>query len=129
MKRGADGEQWNGKGGKSRAFAQGSMNGIRVIENYKIFAEVLKGNSSVNAKEVKEAFKLFIFNLKKEDKKKYKKARVGVTRIPGLAYGVGKSLIKEGIFLVHATSLGPNLCLLEESVEGDLDLLLKNGGE
>lgn len=47
--------------------------------------------------------------------------------IPGTAYGVGKSLIEEGIFSIQATPLGPNLCLLEEQVEGDLALILKEG--
>lgn len=44
----------------------------------------------------------------------------------GLAYGVNQSLIEEGIFSIVATPLGPNLCLLEDTIEGDLEVLLKD---
>lgn len=54
---------------------------------------------------------------------------VGVTHLSDLAYGVGKILLEEGIFSVQATPLRQNLCLLEESVEGDLELLLSDGGD
>lgn len=47
----------------------------------------------------------------------------------GHAYGVSQILIEEGIFTVVATPLGPNLCMLEETVEGDLEALLKEGTE
>lgn len=90
---------------------------------------MLKGNTSINHLEGKKTYKSFIFNSSKEGKKKYVKAKVGVTRIPGLAYGVGKSLIEEGIFSIQAVPMGPNLCLLTESVEGDLDLILNEEGK
>lgn len=54
---------------------------------------------------------------------------VGITVSPGLAFGVNQSLIEGGIFTVVATPMGPNICLLEETVEGDLEVLLKDGGE
>lgn len=55
------------------------------------------------SKEEDEACKYFIYNSTKDDKKKVEKAKVGVTCLLGLAYGVGKSIIVEGIFSVQAT--------------------------
>lgn len=54
---------------------------------------------------------------------------VVIARSLGLTYGVSKSLVEEGIFSFVATPWGPNLCLLEGKVEGDLDHLLKDLGE
>lgn len=54
---------------------------------------------------------------------------MGIAKAPCLAYGVSQSLFEEGLFSVVATSLGPNLCLLKETNEGDLDLLLQGAGE
>lgn len=47
--------------------------------------------------------------------------------VRGTTFGVDKSLLEEGIFSITATPLGPSLCLLEESSDGELDLLLKEG--
>lgn len=38
-------------------------------------------------------------------------AKVGIVKEPELAYGVNQSLLEEGIFMIVATPLGPNLCL------------------
>lgn len=45
--------------------------------------------------------------------------------ILGTAYGVGMSLLEEGIFMIQVIPLGTNLCIFEENVEGDLDMILK----
>lgn len=70
----------------------------------------------------------FFFKSSVEDRSRFCKALVGVVKNLGLAYGVSQSLIEEGIFTITATSLSPNLCLMEESVEGDMDLLFKDAG-
>lgn len=49
---------------------------------------------------------------------------IGTAKTTGLAYGVSQSLIEEGIFCIMATPLGPNLCLMEETIEGDFEALL-----
>lgn len=49
--------------------------------------------------------------------------------LPCSAYGVRNNLIEEGIFSIQATPLGPNICRLEEPVDGDLDLILNDGGD
>lgn len=68
----------------------------------------------------------FFFTSSVEDMDRFYRALVGVMKNPGLAYGVAQSLIKEGIFTITATPIGPNLCLMEESVEGYMDLLFKD---
>lgn len=69
------------------------------------------------------------FTSSAEDRVRFNKAKVGIMRILGKAYGVNKSLVEEGIFTITATPLVPNLCLLEETVEGDLETLLQDAGE
>lgn len=59
---------------------------------------------------------------------RYGKAFVGVASAPGLSFGMCLSLIEERIFSVTETPLGPNLCLLEESVEDELNVILEDGG-
>lgn len=102
-----------------------------------MFVDTLRfGNKSPRDGEasVKEEVTKFVFYKSKETKKevemnRFSKAWVGVVKKPGLAYGVNQSLLEEGIFSVTATPLGTNLCLLEEKIEGDLELLLKDAGE
>ncbi|XP_058768749.1 uncharacterized protein LOC131642531 [Vicia villosa] len=73
--------------------------------------------------------KTFFYSSKKEETDRFQKAMVGVSKAAGMAYGVSKILLEEGIFSVVATPLGPNLCLLEEKTEGDLKLLLRDAGD
>lgn len=70
--------------------------------------------------------KTFSYNSNSDDKDRFKKAMVGIVKAPGLAYGMSQSLLEEGIFSVVASPLGPNLCLLKETNEGDMDLLLQD---
>ncbi|XP_058775836.1 uncharacterized protein LOC131650123 [Vicia villosa] len=90
--------------------------------NLKLSNQNLKTGEASNKEE--ETFKTFIYSSSLEEQNKYRKAMVGIARSPGMAFGVSKSLLAEGIFTVVATPLGPNLCLLEETVDGDLDRLL-----
>lgn len=108
---------------------QGPLIGAFVRKSKKSFVEVLKGNSSTKKQKEKEACKTFFFKSNPEDKRIFEKAKVGVMKKPGSAYSVSKSLMEEGIFTIQAIPLGPNLCLLKESVEGELDLILEEGGE
>lgn len=95
----------------------------------KLYADILKTENYTKQEEEQssqaEVFKYFTFNYNQEKRICLAKAKVGVTKEPGLAYGVSQSLIEEGIFTIVATLLGPNLCLLEETKEGDLELLLE----
>lgn len=121
------GEQRRIKGALSRAVDQGPSKGFGPKAVRKSFTEVLKAKSSTKDKEDMEACKSFIFDSSKEDRKKFENAKVAVMHLAGLAYGVSNSLIEEGIFSIQETQLGPNLCLLEESVEGDSDLIMNDG--
>lgn len=72
--------------------------------------------------------KTFLYNSNQEERNGFKNAMVGIVKEPGYAYGVSQTLLEEGIFTVVATLLGPNLCLLEETSEGDMELLLNDAG-
>lgn len=76
-----------------------------------------------------EVCKSFFFKSSVEELKKFEKVMVGITVTPGKSFGVRQSLLEEGIFSVQETPLGPKLCLLEETVEGDLEVLLQDGGD
>lgn len=97
------------------------------------YAEILKpkilNNNTREVSNKEDSSKIVFFSATKEETKKFDKFMVGVVRKPGMAYGVCDSLLEEGIFSIKATPLGPNLCLLEEEVEGDLELLLRDAGE
>lgn len=95
----------------------------------KSFAEVLKGKFDNVSRGTKKVSTSFIYESSSKENMKFTKAKVGITSAPGLTYGVNQSLIEEGIFTVITTSLGPNLYLLEELVDGDLNTLLEDEGE
>lgn len=99
------------------------------IDPKKSFAEITKGNSSTREVEEKEASKAFFYNSSKEDRSRFANIMVGVMKRSGDAFGVGKYLREEGIFSIHAIPLGPSLCLLKESIEGELKLILEEGGK
>lgn len=79
--------------------------------------------------EGEEACKSFYYNSTEVELNKFNKAMVGTSVAPGMAYGVRQSLLEEGIFSIQATLLGPNLCFLEETMEGDLGVLLQDTGD
>ncbi|XP_058734228.1 uncharacterized protein LOC131605958 [Vicia villosa] len=95
----------------------------------KSFLEAITGTKTKIPAVNKEANKSFFFSTSESDSNRYRKAKVGVARRPGLAYGVAQSLLEEGFFYISASALGPNLCLLEEEREGELANLLTEGGE
>lgn len=97
--------------------------------NKKSFAEVLTGSCSNRDREGGEACKSVYYNSSIEDRRKYEIAKVGLMKEPGSAYSVGRRLLEEGIFTIQVIPLGPNLCLMEESIEGELDMLLKEGSD
>ncbi|XP_058745968.1 uncharacterized protein LOC131618827 [Vicia villosa] len=118
-------------GGREGALGAGTSHATydQVGGKTRSFLEAVKGNGSSKKPDGGEACKSLFFKSTVEERKGMEKAMVGITVAPGLTYGVGKSLIEEGIFSAKATSLGPNLCLLEESIEGDLKALMEEGGE
>lgn len=75
-----------------------------------------------------QASKYFIYNTNQEERNGFRNEMVAIVKETGDAYGVSKILIEEGIFSMISTSLGPNIFLLEETNEGDLELLLNDAG-
>lgn len=55
------------------------------------------------------------FHSEEEDPVRYRKAFMGVVVNPGMTYNIQMIFEIEGYFSIKATSLGANLCLLEES--------------
>lgn len=56
---------------------------------------------------------------------KLKKEYVGVVKNTGSSYNIQNHFYEEGYFDVKVSLLGPNLCLLEGSEDGDVDALLE----
>lgn len=85
------------------------------------FADTLKYDKDINrtckASSKEEVNKIFFYNSKESERELFTKACVGVVKKPGLAFGVSKSLLEEGIFSMTSTPLGPNFCLLEDNIE------------
>lgn len=121
--------------GKGSLFLEEGKHGEKQIGGLsnQTFADILeKGKDEGKEGEQSNkpvANKSFIYFSDQDERKKFVNSKVGVVKEPGLVYGVNQSLIEEGIFTIVATPLGPNLCLLEETIEGDLDLLLKYVGD
>ncbi|XP_058732730.1 uncharacterized protein LOC131604301 [Vicia villosa] len=93
------------------------------------YMEAVRGNSFIKKYVEVETSKSLFFKSTDEERRGMEKVMVGISVTLGLAYEVGKSLIEEGIFTVKAIPLGPNLCLLEETMEGVLKALLEEGGD
>lgn len=53
-----------------------------------------------------------------EDRYKLSKAFVGVVLLPGSSYNIQTHFEMEGVFTIKVTSMGENLCLLEDLEEG-----------
>ncbi|XP_058758617.1 uncharacterized protein LOC131631862 [Vicia villosa] len=67
------------------------------------------------------------FEAKEEDMIRFKKAFVGVVHQSGMSYNIQNSFDLEGYFAIKVTPLGANLCLLEESEEGEIKNLISEG--
>lgn len=76
---------------------------------YQAFVETVRNKKVSDQVVEEEVCKAFFFKSTEEEVKKYIKAMVGITVTTGLAFGVSQSLIEEGIFIVIATPLGPNI--------------------
>lgn len=62
--------------------------------------------------------KVMMFTTNPEDRARFSKVMVGEVKIPGSTYELVVAFHLAGIFSIKVSILGPNLCLLEESVEG-----------
>ncbi|XP_058746299.1 uncharacterized protein LOC131619193 [Vicia villosa] len=92
----------------------------------KSYAEVVA--KVIGVAEMKEVEKpLFSFQSKEEFRSRFVKAYVSHLRFPGTAYNVQTHLEIEGVFGVKVTPLGGNSCLLEESEEGFIEDLIREG--
>lgn len=60
-----------------------------------------------------------------EDLNKYGKEFTGVLRNSTMVSELKNLFIEEGIFIIRVTLLGPNLCLLEDLIHGEVDIFIE----
>lgn len=60
-----------------------------------------------------------------EDLIRYGREFIGVLKDSGMAYEIKKLFLKEGIFTIRVTILGPNFCILEDLILGEVDIFIK----
>ncbi|XP_058750760.1 uncharacterized protein LOC131623755 [Vicia villosa] len=89
------------------------------------YAEILQNKQGeVDLKCVKKPSKQLVFSMS-QDKSRYLKAFTGRLREPGNMIDLKKLFLEEGIFSIRVTSLGPNLCLLEDLIGGEVDMFIE----
>lgn len=71
------------------------------------------------------------FTMKSEEEyvSRYIKAYMGVLKDSVLASSLKKLFLQEGIFIIRVTILGPNLCLLEDLVHGEVEIFIEERRE
>lgn len=75
-------------------------------------------------KEGKQSFDGIIFSSDIELRAKLSKAYVGVMINLGSSYNIQEIFFSEGYFAIKVTPMGANMCLLEESEEGEIHDLI-----
>lgn len=68
-----------------------------------------------------------VFEIDRSDRERLEKAYVGVVLESGMAFNIRNSFEIEGYFLIKVTPMADNLCLLEESEEGEIKDLIREG--
>lgn len=86
---------------------------VDVIHNRK--AHVLASTSGVN-----QVDKIVYFSTEKEELNRYRKAFTGIIKAPEVAMDLKQLFHEEGLFSIRVTLLGPNLCILEDLVCGEV---------
>lgn len=103
------------------------------VSKFLNFANIVKKDKTVGKEgehnNIIHVSKSFFYNSNQEERNKFKNAKVGIVKELGFSYGVSQSLLEEGIFTIIAIPLGSNVCLLEETSDGDLELLLNDAGD
>lgn len=81
--------------------------------------------SAMDPKRYEDHAKSITFHPNPEDYCHYSKAYVGKIKNPGVIINFKKIFMEEGLFSIRVTSLGPNLCLLEDLVGGEIESFLE----
>lgn len=80
------------------------------------FADVVRNVKKVERQGVEE----IVFSSEAEVKASFTKSYVGVVHNLGSLYNIQERLFSEGYYAIKVTPMGPNMCLLEESEEGEI---------
>lgn len=82
-----------------------------------------------NVMEKKPRFTHLQFNIESAELKQFEKVCVGVVEKPIMTFNMQEAFHSEGYFGITATPLGANLVLLEEQVEGEIEVLMEEAKE
>ncbi|XP_058727198.1 uncharacterized protein LOC131598634 [Vicia villosa] len=116
----------NTRGGKLEHKARWSIRDT----NRKSYAQMVEGkyvDGQLQARKI--PFVHMEYNMEEADMNQFQKAFVGVVENPGATYNIQEYFNMEGYFGVKVTPMGANLCLLEESEEGELSALIEEASD
>lgn len=71
----------------------------------------------------------FDFQVKESGISRFRKAYVGIVENHITSYNMSEFFKIEGFLSVQVTTLGADLCFLEDRVEGELKVLVEEGNE
>ncbi|XP_058783228.1 uncharacterized protein LOC131657894 [Vicia villosa] len=100
--------------------------GYGTTVNHQSYVDVIRSsNGSFNFNEGNKVPKTLFFKPCFEDVSQYKKAFTGRIKESGKMEDIKKLFLEEGIFSIRVTVLGPNLYLLEDLIEGEVELFVE----
>ncbi|XP_058733331.1 uncharacterized protein LOC131604934 [Vicia villosa] len=90
------------------------------------FVDVLHNRAGRDASgDASKGIKIVFFKTAKEESDRYLKAFVGVIKDVEVALKIKQIFYEEGLFSIRITLLGPNLCVLEDLVCGEVEALIE----
>ncbi|XP_058732678.1 uncharacterized protein LOC131604238 [Vicia villosa] len=94
------------------------------------FVDVIKNKSATDARVSEDCgINIVVYSSSKEELERYNKAYIGVVKESGSVLNLKKTFHEEGLFTIRVTVLGPNLCLLEDLVMGDVEVFIEERRE
>lgn len=108
---------------------QGRRGGAGWIDTRSFVDVMMNRKDPIMKKYVVAVSKTFAVSLEEEDVFRYGKAFTGVLRHLMLGVEMKKIFIKEGIFSIRVTPMGPNLCLLEDLIHGGVEMFIEERKE
>ncbi|XP_058783790.1 uncharacterized protein LOC131658522 [Vicia villosa] len=107
--------------GEKRGFRHSNV--VDACGQNRSFADVLQNKKSLRNSVV--VSKSISFQPSEEASNQYFKAFTGVIKEPGVDVDIKRLFLEEDIFSIRVTYLGPNLCLLEDLIEGEIEEFIK----
>lgn len=95
-----------------------------VVDN-RTFKEAMLRGQGIHKNEQGKSLKSLSFQSESEEVERYQSAYTGMLNVSGMVMALKRIFLDEGIFTIRVTFMGPNLCILEELVKGEVEIFVE----